>query len=101
MPELLPGTEVNARALRWELVYTQNLGGQTLHRLRGVEGCFAGKEIDLLEPFEEIVPIARDLRPEQHPARVEWRGHHLHHYQSAWLNQYCGGDFDRRADSAG
>ena len=46
MPDLLPGTEVAARGLRWELVYTQNLGSQALHRLRGLQGDFAGQEID-------------------------------------------------------
>ena len=68
MPDLLPGTEVAARGLRWELVCTQNLGSQTLYRLRGLQGDFAGREIDLLGPFDEITPIARDLRPEK-PAR--------------------------------
>jgi hypothetical protein len=65
MPELLPGTEVTARGLRWELVYTQNLGGQLLHRLRGLDGAFAGQELDLLAPFDEITPVAHALRPEK------------------------------------
>src|SRR5689334_16848273 len=76
MPEILPGTEVSARGLRWELVYTQNLGGQVLHRLRGVNGGFAGQEFDVLEPFEEITPVIRDLRPEQ-PAPIQnWLAYH-------------------------
>ena len=61
---MLPGTEVTARGLRWELVHTDNLGPQLLHRLRGLEGAFAGQELDLLAPFEEITPVAHDLRPE-------------------------------------
>jgi hypothetical protein len=65
MPELLTGTEVTARGLRWELAYTQNLGSQVLHRLRGIDGHFAGQEIDLLEPFDEIIPVARELRPDR------------------------------------
>jgi superfamily II DNA or RNA helicase len=73
---LLSGTEVSARGLRWELVFTQSMGGQTLHRLRGVEGHFAGQEIDLLEPFEEITPIARDLRPEQPAQLANWLAYH-------------------------
>jgi ERCC4-related helicase len=76
MAEILPGTEVSARGLRWELVYTQNLGPQTLHRLRGIEGQLAGREIDLLEPFEEITPIARDLRPEQPAPLPNWLAYH-------------------------
>jgi hypothetical protein len=31
--ELLPGTEVHARGLRWEVVSSQSLGPQTLFRL--------------------------------------------------------------------
>jgi hypothetical protein len=58
MPDLLPGTEITARGLRWELVFTQNLGGQALHRLRGIKGEFSGKEIDFLAPFDNITPVA-------------------------------------------
>jgi hypothetical protein len=35
---LLPGTEVQARGLRWEVVFPQPLGVQTLYRLRGLDG---------------------------------------------------------------
>jgi hypothetical protein len=73
MTDLLPGTEIAARGLRWELVYTPNLGAQTLHRLRGIEGHFAGLEMDLLAPFDEITPVFRDLRPE-HPAQFHAYG---------------------------
>ena len=54
MSELLPGIEVTARGLRWELVETQPLGEQTLFRLRGLEGVIQGIEIDILSPLEEI-----------------------------------------------
>jgi hypothetical protein len=37
MNELLPGTEVHARGLRWEIVFSQQLGPQTRFRLRGLE----------------------------------------------------------------
>jgi|GEM_PF-6037105 len=57
MTDFLPGTEVVARGLRWELVYTQNLGAQTLCRLRGIEGDFAGQEVDLLRACYERVKI--------------------------------------------
>lgn len=76
MPDLLPGTEVTARGLRWELVHTQSLGAQVLHRLRGIEGEFAGKELDLLHPFDEITPIARGLRPEQPAPLPNWIAYH-------------------------
>ncbi len=88
MTDLLPGTEVAARGLRWELVYTQNLGTQILHRLRGIEGHFAGQEIDLLAPFDEITPLARGLRP-AHPAPLpNWLAYH----QAFLLEQAFGMD---------
>lgn len=88
MTDLLPGTEVAARGLRWELVHTQNLGTQVLHRLRGIEGHFAGQEIDLLAPFDEITPVARGLRP-AHPAPLpNWLAYH----QAFLLEQAFGMD---------
>ena len=62
--ELLPGTEVVARGLRWEVVSTQSLGQETLFRLRGLENAVLGKEFDLLFPFEEIEPVRHKLRPD-------------------------------------
>jgi len=88
MPELLPGTEVTARGLRWELVYTQNLGSQVLHRLRGIEGDFAGQELDLLGPFDEITPVARELRPEMPAPLSNWLAYH----QAFLLEQAFGMD---------
>ncbi|GAA6614341.1 hypothetical protein [Scytonema sp. NUACC26] len=38
MTNLLPGTEVEARSLRWEIVSATHLGQQTLYRLRCLEG---------------------------------------------------------------
>jgi ERCC4-related helicase len=88
MPDLLPGTEVTARGLRWELVYTQNLGGQVLHRLRGVAGEFSGKEIDLLAPFDEIRPVTRELRPDRPAPLSNWLAYH----QAFLLEQAFGMD---------
>ena len=39
---LLSGTEVHARGLRWEVVSGENLGQQTLFRLRGLENAVVG-----------------------------------------------------------
>ncbi|MEI7732683.1 MAG: helicase-related protein [Verrucomicrobiota bacterium] len=88
MPDLLPGTEVTARGLRWELVNTQNLGGQILHRLRGIEGAFAGQELDLLGPFDEITPVTRALRPEKPASLPNWLAFH----QAFLLEQAFGMD---------
>jgi len=88
MTTLLPGTEVAARGLRWELVYTQNLGSQVLHRLRGIDGNFAGQEFDFLGPFDEITPIARELRPEKPAPLANWLACH----QAFLLEQSFGMD---------
>ena len=88
MPELLPGAEVTARGLRWELVYTQNLGSQVLHRLRGLDGSFAGQELDFLGPFDEITPVARELRPEKPAQLANWLAYH----QAFLLEQSFGMD---------
>jgi ERCC4-related helicase len=88
MTDLLPGTEVAARGLRWELVFTQNLGAQMLHRLRGLDGEFSGKEIDLLAPFDEITPITRELRPEKPAPLSNWLAYH----QAFLLEQAFGMD---------
>src|ERR1035438_3181715 len=88
MTTILPGTEVAARGLRWELVYTQNLGSQVLHRLRGLDGEFSGKEIDLIAPFDEIMPITRELRPEKPAPLSNWLAYH----QAFLLEQAFGMD---------
>lgn len=72
MSELLPGTEVHARGLRWEVVFARQLGPQTLFRLRGLEGAALGRELDLLHPFEAIEPVIRELRPERAAPLRNW-----------------------------
>jgi len=63
--ELLPGTEVHARGLRWEIVFSQKLGMQTLFCLRGLEGAVKGQELDFLHPF----------KPLHHRHRLEGQSH--------------------------
>jgi len=63
--ELLPGTEVHARGLRWEVVSTQSLDPQTLFRLWGLENAVLGQELDAVYPFE---PIRHYLRIQGEPA---------------------------------
>lgn len=80
MNKLLPGTKVKARGLEWELVLTQNLGEQTLYRLRGQQGYFQGKEFDLLSPLEQIDPIAYEIDPTKAAPLRSWLV-----YQEAFL----------------
>ena len=86
--ELLPGTEVTARGLRWEVVSAANLGTQRLYRLRGLEGALRGEEFDLLHPFEPVEPIVKDLRPERAGPLRNW----LVYHQAFLLEQALGSD---------
>lgn len=86
--EFLPGTEVKARGLRWEIVSAANLGTQTLYRLRGLEGALRGDEFDLLHPFETVEPVVKDLRPERAGPLRNWIVYH----QAFLLEQALGSD---------
>ena len=86
--ELLPGTEVHARGLRWEVVSSQSLGPQTLFRLRGLENAVLGNELDILHPFEPINPVRHDLRPDRAAPLVNW----LVYHQAFLLEQALGPD---------
>lgn len=88
MMTLLPGTEVQARGLRWEVVASDRLGLQTLYRLRCLEGHLRGDEIDLLEPFEKIQPVVHDLHPEKAAPLQNW----LVYHQAFLLEQALGAD---------
>ncbi len=86
--ELLPGTEVQTRGLRWEVIFSQQLGQQTLYRLRGLEGSLRGSEIDLLHPFEPIKPVIQDLQPNRAAPLRNW----LVYHQAFLLEQALGAD---------
>lgn len=83
---LLPGTEVQARSLKWEVVSAEPLGSQTLYRLRGLEHSVRGEELDLLHPFEEIQPVQRGLQPEKAAPLGNW----LVYHQAFLLEQALG-----------
>lgn len=76
MSELLPGTEVQACDLRWEVVLSQHLGPQTLYRLCGLESAVKGHEIDLLRPFKTLGPRIHDLHPEKAGPLHNWLVYH-------------------------
>ena len=88
MSELLPGTEVESRGLRWEVVFSERLGPQTLYRLRGLEGAVIGEEIDLLHPFEPLERIAHDFQPDKAAPLRNW----LVYHQAFLLEQALGAD---------
>jgi ERCC4-related helicase len=76
MVDLLPGTEVNARGLRWEIVFTQPAGEQRLYRLRCLESGLSGHTLDLLVPFEHVEPIATEMAPTKGARLQDWRVFH-------------------------
>jgi superfamily II DNA or RNA helicase len=88
MMDLLPGTEVQARGLRWEVVLTESLGQQRLYRLRALEGALQGREVDLLHPFEQITPVLHDFQPERAAPLRNW----LVYHQAFLLEQQLGPD---------
>ncbi len=86
--EILPGTEVLARGLRWEVVFSQPAGEQQLYRLRSVESAWQGRELDVLVPFEKVEPVARDFEPTKAALLQQWRVFH----QAFLLEQALGTD---------
>ncbi|MDX1963862.1 MAG: DEAD/DEAH box helicase family protein, partial [Pirellulales bacterium] len=83
---LLPGTEVVARGLRWEVVTSEHFGPQTMYRLRGLENAVLGQEFDVLSPFEEISPVQHELRPDRAAPLPNW----LVYHQAFLLEQALG-----------
>lgn len=73
---ILPGTEVHARGLRWIVAHTEDMGQETLLRLRGTEGAMLGSEFDLLYPFENVEQVIAELRPDRASPKANWIVYH-------------------------
>ena len=71
---LLPGTQVMARGLQWEVVHVEPAGEQQRYRLRCAEGDLRGLEFDFLHPLEVIEPVASELSRRDSPR-----------FSSAWI----------------
>lgn len=76
MMTLLPGTQVIARGLPWEIVQSESAGDQQRFRLRCIQGDLQGMEIDLLHPCEEVTPITLDFQPENAGRFRQWCLYH-------------------------
>ncbi len=76
MSRLLPGIQVEARGLPWELVHIEPAGEQYRLRLRCIQGDLQGAEIDLLHPFEHVEPISTELDPRRAGRLQQWRIFH-------------------------
>ncbi len=86
--QIIPGMEVIARDLRWEIIHSENMGEQTRYRLRGLQDAILGHEIDILHPFEKIDPLRKDIRPEKAAPLINW----LVYHQAFLLEQAFGPD---------
>jgi len=74
--DLIPGAQVRARGLRWEVVRTEPLREQLLVRLRALDGSLRGEEFDLLYPFESIERVSKDFdTAKPAPLRSWWVYH--------------------------
>lgn len=83
---LIPGMEIEARGLRWQVVRLEEQAGSRVCRLRGIGGVVAGEEIDVLLGLEEVRPIRHDIDP-KHAGRLrEW----LLYHQAFLLEQALG-----------
>jgi ERCC4-related helicase len=87
MTNYLPGTEIIARGLKWEIVESQPLGENTRVRLRGM-GAFSGFELDVLTPFEPLTPVVHELDPTHADTLPNWIVYH----QAFLLEQALGPD---------
>lgn len=84
--ELIPGVEVEARGLRWQVVRIEEQGGSSICRLRGLGGIFAGEEVDVLMGVEQIHPVRHDVDPKRAGRLREW----LLYHQAFLLEQALG-----------
>lgn len=88
MASFLPGTEVHARGLRWVVAHTEDMGQQTLLRLRCTEGAMQGLEFDILHPFESVEPVVADFHPDRASPKPNWVVYH----QAFLLDQALAGE---------
>ncbi len=86
MTALLPGTQVGARGLAWEIVQVEPAGAQKRFRLRCIQGDLRGTELDLLHPLEGITPVSTELDPKRAGRLRQW----LLYHQAFLLEQALG-----------
>lgn len=76
-PDLLPGTEVKARGLHWEVVFVEPGGESSLYRLRCLAERLRGYELDLVpSPHDPIEPVASELDPVRAANLAAFRVYH-------------------------
>ena len=86
MSDLIPGTEVEARGLRWQVVRIEEQAGSRVCRLRGLGSIAAGVEIELLLGLEQVAAIRHEVDPAKAGRLREW----LLYHQAFLLEQALG-----------
>lgn len=84
--DLLPGTEVEARGLRWQVVRIEEQAGSRVCRLRGLGGIVAGEEVEVLLGLEPVQAIRHTVDPTRAGRLREW----LLYHQAFLLEQALG-----------
>lgn len=84
--DLIPGTEVEARGLRWQVVRIEDQAGSRTCRLRGLGGIIAGEEVEVLLGLEQVRAIRHDVDPARAGRLREW----LLYHQAFLLEQALG-----------
>jgi superfamily II DNA or RNA helicase len=76
MFEFLPGTQVRARGLIWEVVSHEPSLPHSVLTLRSLEGGMKGQMVEFLRPFENIAPIQIAIAPERPSPINNWGIYH-------------------------
>jgi hypothetical protein len=76
MTAFLPGTQVLARGVPWEVVHVEPAGESQRFRLRCLQGDLRGMEMDFLSPLEAIEPVISELQPTRAGRLAHWRLYH-------------------------
>ena len=84
--DLIPGTEVEARGLRWRVVRIEEHAGSCICHLRGIGGVSAGEEIGILLGLEQVHPVRHEVDPARAGRLREW----LLYHQAFLLEQALG-----------
>lgn len=84
--DLIPGIEVEARGLRWQVVGVEEQAGSRVCRLRGLGGVSAGEELELLLGLEQVAAIRHAVDPVKAGRLREW----LLYHQAFLLEQALG-----------
>lgn len=82
----MPGMEVEARGLHWQVVGVSEHGGSRLCQLRGLGGALLGHVVEIVLGVEPVRPLRREINPVRAGRLREW----LPYHQAFLLEQALG-----------